>query len=313
LAQELKILQGMIRLGHKLLVDALRQHWLKTEPDLVVSLVPNFNRALYEGLAIALPGVPFVTILTDLADYPPQFWIEEGQRQDFVCGTPHAVRQARAAGHPERRVHAVSGMVLRPEFYGLPPRNRAEERRRLGLDTDRPTGLVMFGGQGSSTMLRLAALLPDTQLVFLCGHNARLAQRLRALPAPAPRCVVGFTPDVPRYMQLSDFFIGKPGPGSLSEAVHMKLPVIVSRNASTMPQERYNAVWVRDNGVGIVLPGFRAVRPAVAELVAGLDTFRAATERLSNRAVFEIVDVLERVLARSVEPTAPLAAALLGD
>ena len=43
LAQELKVLQGMIRLGHASLVQRLRQHWLRSEPDMVVSLVPNFN------------------------------------------------------------------------------------------------------------------------------------------------------------------------------------------------------------------------------------------------------------------------------
>ena len=30
--------------------------------------------------------------------------------------------------------------------------------------------------------------------------------------------VVGFTSEIPYYMVLSDFFIGKPGPGSISEA-----------------------------------------------------------------------------------------------
>ena len=34
----------------------------------------------------------------------------------------------------------------------------------------------------------------------------------------------------------------------------MKLPVIVERNAWTLPQERYNADWVRENGVGLVVP-----------------------------------------------------------
>ena len=44
LAQELKLLQGLIRLGHSAMLRPLQQHWLATEPDLVVSLVPNFNR-----------------------------------------------------------------------------------------------------------------------------------------------------------------------------------------------------------------------------------------------------------------------------
>jgi UDP-N-acetylglucosamine:LPS N-acetylglucosamine transferase len=299
LDQELKLLQGTIRFGHGMLVKALQQHWLKTEPDLVVSLVPNFNRALYQSLAAALPGVPFVTVLTDLADFPPRFWIEPGQRQDLICGSPHAVMQARAAGYPPDRVHAVSGMLLRPDFYAVVARDRAAERRRLGLDPDRPTGLVMFGGHGSSAMAAISKALADTQLVLMCGHNAKLAKRLHGMAAAAPRCVVGYTTDVPRYMQLADFFIGKPGPGSLSEAVHLNLPVIVTRNAWTMPQERYNATWVREHGVGIVLPSFRRIRPAVAELVGSLETFKAATSRLRNRAVFEIPERLAAILARS--------------
>ena len=60
-------------------------------------------------------------------------------------------------------------------------------------------------------------------------------------------------------MHLSDFFIGKPGPGSISEALAMKLPVIVERNARTLPQERYNADWVLEKQVGLVVRRFRQI------------------------------------------------------
>ena len=56
MTQELKLLQAAIRLGHPLLVRQLQQHWLHTEPDLVVSLVPNFNKVMYEALRDELPG-----------------------------------------------------------------------------------------------------------------------------------------------------------------------------------------------------------------------------------------------------------------
>jgi hypothetical protein len=65
------------------------------------------------------------------------------------------------------------------------------------------------------------------------------------------------------YMRMSNFLIGKPGPGSLSEALHMRLPVIVERNAWTLPQERFNTDWVRENGFGIVVKSFRDIVPAV--------------------------------------------------
>ena len=94
----------------------------------------------------------------------------------------------------------------------------------------------------------------------MCGHNQALAARLQAQPAQAPRVIVGYTTEVAKYLRLGDFFIGKPGPGSLSEAVHCGLPVIVTRNAWTLPQERYNTDWVREQGVGLVLDSFAGVR-----------------------------------------------------
>lgn len=299
MAQELRLLQGLIRLAHPALVRALQAHWHAARPDLVVSLIPNFNRALCESLAAARPGVPFVTILTDLADHPPHFWIEPGQHQHFICGTPRALAQAVALGHAPHRVHATSGMILRPDFYRPAVADRAAARARLGLDPQRPTGLVMFGGHGSKAMVRIAARLADVQLILVCGHNQALARRLRARPAPAPRHVVGFTDDVPALMDLADFFIGKPGPGSLSEAVQRGLPVIVVDNAWTMPQERYNAAWVRGNGLGLVLDSFRQVGPAVHALVQDLPAWRGRVARHPNRALFEVPQILAGVLRAS--------------
>ncbi len=76
-------------------------------------------------------------------------------------------------------------------------------------------------------------------------------------------------------MHLADFFIGKPGPGSISEAIAMKLPVIVERNLWTLPQERYNADWVLENKAGLVLPNFKGVQEAVGKLLGSLDEYRA--------------------------------------
>jgi UDP-N-acetylglucosamine:LPS N-acetylglucosamine transferase len=142
----------------------------------------------------------------------------------------------------------------------------------------------------------------------ICGHNRKVETRLRALRRPAPIFVEGFTKDVPRYMQLADYFIGKPGPGSISEAIAMRLPVIVERNAWTLPQERYNADWIREYRVGVVLSSFRRIGEAIAELLepGRIDEFRVNAAKMNNRAVFEIPDVLDKVLAEARKnPTPP--------
>ncbi len=297
-AQALRGLHGLMRLYHRPMVRLVADHWRATRPDLVVSVVPNFNRVMYDGLEAARPDVPYVTVLTDMADYPPHFWIER-QEQDLICGTERAVEQARSLGHAPDRIFRTSGMILRPRFYEPAAVDRNVERKRLGLDPARPTGLVLFGGQGSRVMLEIARKLADVQLILICGRNESLATRLRAEVGPAPRFIEGFTQDVPRYMGISDFFIGKPGPGSISEAVAMGLPVIVERNAWTLPQERYNADWVREREVVVVLGSFRRVQSGVEEVLGSLDQLRVNVARLENRAVFEIPEMLATVLARS--------------
>jgi 1,2-diacylglycerol 3-beta-galactosyltransferase len=296
--QMLMAMHGVIRLHHGPAVRLLEKHWKQTRPDMVVSLVPNFNRAMRQALG---NGVPYVTILTDFADFPPHFWIER-QEQFLICGTEQAAVQARAHGYTEDRIFQVSGMILRPKFYEAIPIDRAAERARLGLDPERPTALVLFGGQGSKVMFEIAQRLnsPESgvQLILICGRNEELAARLRAMHKRIPMYVEGFTTDVPHFMRLADFFIGKPGPGSLSEAIAMTLPVIIERNAWTLPQERYNTEWVREKGVGLVLPSFRTIDAAVKSLAqpCELARYKDAVSRIQNRAVFEIPDILQQIL-----------------
>jgi UDP-N-acetylglucosamine:LPS N-acetylglucosamine transferase len=321
LGQELKVLQAFIRLSHKSLTSQLQRHWQRTRPDLVVSLVPNFNRAMYQALAAARPNAPYVTILTDFADMPPHFWIEPHQAQHLICGTAEAAAQARAAGYDEAHIHETSGMIIRPDFYQPLNLERRAERAKLQLDPDRPTGIVMFGGHGSKVMRSIAKRLDDTQLILICGHNSALADELRALKCRAPRAVIGFTAQIRYFMQLSDFFIGKPGPGSISEAIQQRLPVIVVRNAWTMPQERYNTEWVQEHGVGMVLDSFKAVRDGVRTLTTRIDEHRACVARVQNRAIFEIPGILDAILRlsggasdrRRFHPTFPVRPAPASD
>jgi UDP-N-acetylglucosamine:LPS N-acetylglucosamine transferase len=301
--QLMRVLQWTVRLFHRPTVRLLERHWRAVQPQLVASLVPHFNRALCESLAKTFPHAPFVTILTDIADYPPHFWIER-QNQFVICGSDRAVRQAMEKGHAASHIFRTSGMILNPRFYGYTPVDRRLEREKRGLDPDRLTALVLFGGQGSrKKMLQIDASLGGSslpvQLIFICGKNERLAEELRARKSPLPRLIEGFTTDVPYYMQLADFFIGKPGPASIAEALQMHLPVIVERNAWTLPQERYNTEWVREKEVGLVVPSFATIAEAVTRLrePGNFARFRSHAAAMKTRALFEIPEILEQILS----------------
>jgi 1,2-diacylglycerol 3-beta-galactosyltransferase len=267
---------------------------------MVVSLVPNFDRSMWQALQIVNPRIPFVTVLTDMADFPPHFWIED-QKQYFICGTDRAMEQVRELS-PESTSFRVSGMILNPRFYDLPSIDIGEERKKLGLHPTKLTGLVMFGGMGSEKMMeifeRIERSTLDVQLIMICGRNESLRRRLELTDARIRFHAVGFTREVPRYMQLADFFIGKPGPGSISEAIHMGLPVIVEKNSWTLPQERYNADWIEEMRVGDTLPGFSQIVPTLAHMIGNghLNYLQTNVKAINNRAVFEIPEILDKIL-----------------
>lgn len=306
-AQMIRAMHRVMRMSYASQVSALRRHWARSPADLVVSLIPHFNRAVKDSLG----ATPLVTILTDLADYPPHFWLEN-QDQYVICGTGRAVVQAREIGLPASRIFRTSGMILNPAFYEPLSVDRAKERAALGLQPHIPTGLVLFGGEGSDEMVKIADALNRSgqrlQLIMLCGKNEKVAAQLRESERSIPMFVEGFTRRIPFYMELADFFIGKPGPGSISEALAKRLPVIVRKNAWTLAHERFNADWVEEQGVGIVVRSFKN------EIAAAVDTllspknyprFRQQAAATRNQAVFEIPDMLEQIVTARIVGRSP--------
>ena len=305
--QLLRVLQVMIRIFHRPMVKLLSSYFRPHPSDLLVSVIPHFNREIGEAWRVVYPGRPFVTLITDLADFPPHFWIEPMKEQYVICGTQRAVEQARAMGKQDGQVFATSGMILRPDFYVGEEVDPEILLRELGLQPGLSTGMLLFGGFGSKAMYEIAERLEEArlplQLIVICGRNEKLAAKFRARHWKMPLHVVGFTKEVHRLMRAADFLVGKPGPGSVAEAMVRRLPVILECNSWTLPQERYNTEWVREKRVGIVLKSFDEIVRGVKQLLepATLAEFRRNLGALNNRAVFEIPGIFAKLLGENGE------------
>jgi len=303
----LRLLQATIRAFHRQLVHLLEKFWCEKPADLLVSVIPHFNRELCQSWSKIYPGRPFVTLITDLADFPPRFWIEPLEEQYVIAGTERAAEQARALGHDAAHIFRTSGMILRPEFYAPDNSDPIALRKELSLRPDLTTAIVLFGGHGSKVMLditrRLDAAQLPLQLILICGRNEELAAKFNAQAWRIPIKVIGFTKEIHKLMRAADFLIGKPGPGSIAEAMVRKLPVLIECNAWTLPQERYNAEWVAEKRVGIVLGSFRQVVSGVQRMLepTALAEFRKNVAALENRAIFEIPEILDKLLRESAE------------
>jgi len=307
----LRLMHGAIAFRRRALRNAVRAHFLERPPAVVLSVLPNFNGVVRDAWQAARPGAPFVVLLTDFADFPPRFWIEPGIGR-VIVGTEEAAEQARRIGIPADRVSRVSGMVLNPSFYGRGgPEARARVRQELGLG-HAFTVVLLFGGKGSPEMEPLSARLveacPAMRVIAIAGDNPRLLARLAARQETSQGRLrsVGFTDRVADYLAAADLLVTKPGPGSLAEAFHQGVAVVVVRDRNTIPQERYNTRFVEERGVGLVVGRWQDIPAAVQGLARDperLALLRANVAALpENRAVYEVLEILAREVGGGASP-----------
>ncbi|HJS58576.1 MAG TPA: glycosyltransferase [Vicinamibacteria bacterium] len=297
----LRGLQLTIRARRRALARLIAEELHRTRPAVVVSVTPNFNAAIRDAVHAALPSARFVVMLTDFADFPPHFWIEPGIDRVLVA-TEHAAEQAVRAGLPRERVTRISGLPLHPRFY---PRMgggaRARVRAELGFVDEDFVALLLFGGKGAPELLPLAEELlrmPMLRVVAVCGDNPPLFDRMGPLVGRSRGRLArfGFTDRIPELLAAADVLVTKPGPGSLAEAFHQQVPVVVTSNGRTIPQERWNARFVEQKGLGLVVQS-HVEAPAAVHRIATEEPlrtrFRFALRCLGeNRAIDEALDAL---------------------
>lgn len=277
----------------------LARHFEAIEPDIALSVMPLSNRVLLDALArfraTRLTGrLPEGAVLiTDWSELARGVWFPNRDDYHAICGTEEAAAGARRQRRLAPRVHTMGGLLVRPEFAAAAA--RPAQREALGLDPGRPVVTVLYGAQGSERMVDLAkemAQVPHrAQVVFLCGRNDAVADRIGSLDLPYPAHVMGFTDRVPEYLSVSDLFVGKPGPGSVSEATALGVPVLLDRSLA-LPQEAAVLRHVLDEGLGQAFASLEEFRALYA---GALSDGRPRPPCVPNTSNTDIVTILDKI------------------
>lgn len=287
------------RKGRKILGD----YFASQKPDLVISVLPMLNRVIFDALQdyrdqAQAPATKGAVLITDWTEYGRHIWFPKGRDYFAICGTEQAHQRALSYKNLAGRAFATQGLLLKPSFQGGPPADKAAAKRALGLDPDQPVVAMLYGAQGSGRMAHLgdalAGMAPKAQVLFLCGHNEALAAALRQRAWPFPAQVIGFTDQMPAYLGASDIFVGKPGPGSVSEAVSYGLALMLDRTMA-LPQETPVLKWVKRAKAG---QSFRGPKDFCQGLGLLLDQIAQGTpppEARPNRASQQIAGIIEAI------------------
>jgi processive 1,2-diacylglycerol beta-glucosyltransferase len=279
------------------------------QPRVVVCTFPTQAGVISELVGRGAVRVPTVTIITDNTIHSQ--WIHP-HTDEYCVSAEEIAAGVVSRGIPAARVH-TTGIPIRPVFRQR--FDRAETLRRLDLDPERPTVLVMSGAFGMLTGVvaacRALLSLPQTpQIVLVTGRDRKLAEDVRlALGGPdRPLRVLGFVDEIAPLMQATDVLVTKAGGLTTSEALASRLPMVIYKPIPG--QEQANTAFLTRHGAARSVRTARQLAATVRELLGQperLDAMRAACERLGRpdaaAAVAEVVlATLERASASPHEP-----------
>jgi processive 1,2-diacylglycerol beta-glucosyltransferase len=279
------------------------------QPRVVVCTFPTQAGVISELVGRGAVRVPTVTVITDNTVHSQ--WIHP--HTDRYCVSAEEIAAGVVArGIPPDRVH-VTGIPIRPVFRRR--FDRAETLRRLELDPDRPTVLVMSGAFGMLTGVvaacRTLLELPEApQIVLVTGRDRKLADDVRSALGgrDRPLRVLGFVDEIAPLMQAAEVLVTKAGGLTTSEALASRLPMVIYKPIPG--QEEANTAFLTRHGAARAVRTARQLAACVRELLAEpdrLEAMRAACERLGRPdAAAAVADVVLDMLDATTAPHEPV-------
>ena len=239
----------------------VHKHIRQTKPDLVLSLIPFINYQASE--AARKKKVPFLLVTTDndlrlwvhglQGIQHPSFRVTVGS--DLWCSR----EMLRKRNIPDATIETI-GLPIRTDFFTI--KDKDSIRAEFGIPKNKPVVLVMIGGAGGDKALEYARKIGKTQfgihLIVCAGKNKKLCQDLKKLSLHPTNTmtVMEFTTRISDLMAISDLLITKSGPGTINEAMVMKLPILVDATSTVLSWEQANIDLISQYGIGDYVEDF---------------------------------------------------------
>ncbi len=259
--------------------------------------------AITEELRKSSWNLPFFSVPTDY--YVHTLWLDPSIRRYYVA-SEEARFLLEARGVAPDRIE-VTGIPVMPEFTERTDPRTA--RRRLGLDEDAFTVMLLSGGYGIGVADELVASLSSFlaslpgrsfQLIVVCGKNPALYGSLRKLRHPKRVAVrlYQYVDYVDRLMDASDLLVTKSGGLTVSEALAKRLPMIIFHPFPG--QEGRNAEYLFENGAALAawsLPSLQYKLKQLIDRPARLVRMRANARAIAapNAARLILTDLLKQL------------------
>lgn len=158
-------------------------------------------------------------------------------------------------GIPADRI-VPSGIPVRRQFEGRT--DKADAKRLLGIRADSRHLLMACGSMGCGPMAKIVkridkSMTEDMEVSVICGTNKKLQKRLTRMCRNNSRIhIIGYTNQMPLYLDSADLYLTKPGGISVTEAAAKKLPMAFVNAVDGC--ESYNLNFFLNRGCAVTAP-----------------------------------------------------------
>ncbi|MEB3329951.1 MAG: glycosyltransferase [Candidatus Sericytochromatia bacterium] len=270
------------------------------KPDMIISVFAVVNHVAIETLKDLkwFGKVPYVIWCTDLTRGFLRNWAHP-EASLTIALHEQAREQLVEYGVPADKIRVLSGLPVNQKFLSKVP--KFEARQRLGLDPTRFTVLVSMGGMAVGATYyftrELARSGLPVQVIAVCGRNERLRARCERLAGASemPVKVLGFTDQMHVLMDAADVMVGKPGPGTIAEAIAKELPMCIDATREPMLQEAGNLELVVRQNLGRAITAEQGLTALVRQYMDNPTMYEATRQNLrrakNDRAIEELIEI----------------------
>lgn len=235
-------------------------------PDIIVCTHP-FAAAIVDVMKRKY-NIQAVTagIITDFTVHP--YWEETSNIDYYITASEYMAPQlVRKNLDPKKML--PFGIPIHPKFSVK--QDKKEMRRKLNLEEDKLTILIMSGSMGfgkiDRSIQKLDELDLDFQALVVCGKNRQMLEKILDMDLKKDFRIFGYVDNVDEMMDASDCIVTKPGGITSSEALAKELPMVM---VNPIPgQEELNVEFLLNNQLAMYATKTYPLDEAILTLLQG--------------------------------------------
>jgi len=295
-------------ISYRLTATYLKRLICQVNPTVIVSVHPMVNHFLARTLK-DLGLAEKIKLITVLTDPNSNLWTGWACPDAALTIAPNDLARDSliSFGLDPARIEVV-GMPILPEFLKPPIESREQLLGRLGLNPAFLTVAMTAGSAGGGNMLRIYKALQSVnkpmQVIFICGKNQKLMDKVNAakLESPWQTVVFPYANTVADGMNACDLLVTKAGGLTTFEAIARRLPMAIDLVTNPMPQEAGTAKMLIEAGLAYAVRSPEDIVPIVESLEVVTDRLEKPLPKIHNLDQVDAVYRIAEIILEFVKP-----------